>query len=285
MFEIDHIIWEVTKSSMSNLEKARAVHDWLVKNIKYDTSYKSYHIDTLLSTRSAVCQGYAEFYYVALSEMNIQAKIIGGTARNSSSSDPVGHAWNAVKMDDGKWYYVDVTWDDPLLDGHSDYPDGSNMSMNYFMITEELISVNHFPDETVPSPAGTSLTYHDQAAEMRYADLKAGLVKKIADERLRFAYIISSEEDIQLVRNAMLNDIRTPEASDGYAFYLFIRPDAIDPKSDLIKQIVSDITKEAAKVYNTTVGSGYSITGFYNENGPVRNVYYYSVSGRVSKSE
>ena len=285
LYEIDHIIWEVTRSGMSNLEKARAVHDWLVKNIRYDTSYSSYHIDTLLATRSAVCQGYAEFYAVALSEMGMQARVVTGTAQNSSSSGTESHAWNAVKMDDGKWYFVDVTWDDPMINGHSNYPDGSNMSMNYFMITNEAISVNHFTSgSTGLSPLGTSLTYHDQAADMRYADLKAGLIKKIADEGLRFAYIISSEADIERVRAAMLYDVHTTTVSEGYSFYVFIRPDVIDPGSALIGQIVNDVVKEAAKVYKTGVGTSYSKSGYYNEDGPVRNVYYYTVSGTVSKS-
>ena len=34
----------------------------------------------------------------------------------TGSSGSVGHAWNMVKLS-GKWYHIDVTFDDPIING------------------------------------------------------------------------------------------------------------------------------------------------------------------------
>jgi transglutaminase/protease-like cytokinesis protein 3 len=45
----------------------------------------------------------------------------------------VNHVWNAVKLD-GKWYHLDLTWDDPIMEEGKDV-----VLHDYFLIdTEEL---------------------------------------------------------------------------------------------------------------------------------------------------
>ena len=41
---------------------------------------------------------------------------VGGKAANAGG----GHAWNQVKVN-GKWYYIDCTWDDPVGGGYENY--------------------------------------------------------------------------------------------------------------------------------------------------------------------
>ena len=45
--------------------------------------------------------------------LNIPCKSITGGTTNG------GHAWNQVYVD-GTWYYIDVTWDDPIINGGID---------------------------------------------------------------------------------------------------------------------------------------------------------------------
>lgn len=112
--------------------------------------------------KAAVCQGYAVTFYVMMTELGIPCTIVGGTANGG------GHAWNAVKLD-GYWYFVDVTWDDPLFNGSTTYPDGKNMSYEYLLCTYANISKDHTDDENVPvsaMPVGTSNKYNDMMYEM-----------------------------------------------------------------------------------------------------------------------
>ena len=53
-----------------------------------------------------VCEGYARAFKMLCDKANIPCALIGGIGNTGA------HMWNAVQMDDGKWYGVDVTWDD-----------------------------------------------------------------------------------------------------------------------------------------------------------------------------
>jgi len=56
----------------------------------------------------AVCDGYSKAFLLLCEKENIECVVVSGT----SLVDMVNHAWNYVLMDDGKWYAIDVTWND-----------------------------------------------------------------------------------------------------------------------------------------------------------------------------
>lgn len=99
------------QSTDSDLEKIRKVHDWLVINTSY--SFKQYMayseklgvVSTVLDKHFAICDAYSRVFEYTMDLLNIECiRII---------SEPMDHAWNMVMLDDGCWYHVDVTWDDP----------------------------------------------------------------------------------------------------------------------------------------------------------------------------
>ena len=102
-------------SSMSDLEKALAVHEHFVRNYEYDIRYFDgdmdiliYDFEELFIQKMGVCQAYADGYTYIMNEC------LGIECYTLSSYD-MNHAWNVIKID-GKWYHVDVTWDDPVDD-------------------------------------------------------------------------------------------------------------------------------------------------------------------------
>ena len=100
---------------MTELEKAVALHDYLVLNCEYD--YDRLNSDTapqvswtaygVLAEKIAVCQGYALAYKYLLNQVGIECYMV--------TSDAMKHAWNLIRLD-GDYYQVDVTWDDPVSD-------------------------------------------------------------------------------------------------------------------------------------------------------------------------
>jgi hypothetical protein len=131
------IISSVTNSSMSDLEKELAIHEYVVKNTTYDfdnyinervpeDSYTAY--GTLINGK-AVCQGYADTMKLLLNLAGIEAKVVVGYAKQP-------HAWNMVKID-GEYYHLDATWDDPVPD------EGNNVRYSYFNVSDEEISKDH----------------------------------------------------------------------------------------------------------------------------------------------
>ena len=89
---------------MTDFEKVRFVHDWIVKQYVYDslTSVRTFH--EAIAGKKAVCQGYALTFLAFMKQMGIPCHFV--------VSSNGAHSWNIVKVD-GQWYHIDVTNDDP----------------------------------------------------------------------------------------------------------------------------------------------------------------------------
>ncbi len=118
-------VGQVVRDGMSDREKVKAIHDYLiyhanyVNNGNYATAENwAYGAEGVLLHREGVCQSYAIAFYMMATASGVDCEYVTGTATNALSSG--GHAWNRVKID-GKWYYIDCTWDDPVGGGYEGY--------------------------------------------------------------------------------------------------------------------------------------------------------------------
>lgn len=104
---------------LSDYEKIKEVHNWLINNIEYDVDIEAeepYSISGALTEGKAVCEGYARSFKYIMDELDIPCVLVSGTATNSNNATE-SHAWNYVELY-GKWYAIDVTWDDPIVVGN-----------------------------------------------------------------------------------------------------------------------------------------------------------------------
>ncbi|SHH26960.1 transglutaminase domain-containing protein [Clostridium grantii] len=135
----NEILKNIITEGMSDYEKEIAIHDYIVSNTCYD--YQNYVNNTLsydahtdygvLIKGQAVCDGYAIAAYRLLNLAGIECSYVVGYAGG------VPHAWNKVKID-GKYYYLDITWDDPVTSN------GTNiLTYNYFNLSESEILKDH----------------------------------------------------------------------------------------------------------------------------------------------
>ncbi len=108
---LDEVLDVTGARKMTRVEAVKALHDYLVLELKYDESFQviSHSPEGVMKNRTAVCDGYARTFRLLSILLDIDCKVISGTAKGEA------HAWNLVRMEDG-WYHVDVTWDDPLPD-------------------------------------------------------------------------------------------------------------------------------------------------------------------------
>ena len=90
----------VCQGLQTDIEKARAIFDWLSYNIAYDTSFKVYHGDEAFKKRRSVCQGYAELFDTMAEEAGLKSLMITGTANGGPNVGKGGHAWNLVMLED-----------------------------------------------------------------------------------------------------------------------------------------------------------------------------------------
>ena len=99
-------------------------NDWLTKHNGYCTDNPVTAVPTIRSSYSAVigragdngpvCEGYARAFKTLCDRVGIPCVVVTGYARQNSLSSPELHMWNEVQMENGYWYAVDVTWNDPV---------------------------------------------------------------------------------------------------------------------------------------------------------------------------
>ena len=130
------ILKELHIKKRSRYKRVKLIHDWIVKNVEYDKSQRLHSAYAGLRQKKTVCQGYAMLTYKMLTEAGIKCRIISGKADNGSEIE--SHAWNLVNLN-GKWYYLDTTWDD-----------GTN-SYKYFLIGSNKMSRDHFGNDRFTS--------------------------------------------------------------------------------------------------------------------------------------
>ncbi len=136
--QVKQILSNIITSSMNDHEKVKAIHDWVVRNVKYDETYTRYTAYEALHDGTAVCQGYALLTYELLKEAGIQNLIVEGTAGGEL------HAWNLVNLN-GTWYHLDTTWDDPVPD------QGDVVDTKYYMLTDAQMKKDHNWTKTYPA--------------------------------------------------------------------------------------------------------------------------------------
>lgn len=129
----------------SKYDQIKYIHNWLIDNLKYDTTYKKEDIHNVygaLAKREVVCEGYARTLKYLLDGLEIENVLVSGTATNSNNSTE-SHAWNYVKLND-KWYAIDVTWDDPIIKGGGVLSD--KLRYQYFLKGADNFLKNHNED-------------------------------------------------------------------------------------------------------------------------------------------
>lgn len=117
---------------LSDREKIKRVHDYLIQNLTFDSRKNSFHTayDGLFKGKT-VCIGYASLAYKMLTELKVPCKIVCGYVTDGKQW--YAHAWNIVRTD-GKWYCMDVTWDDL---------DNGRISYRYFLKGSKSFSKKH----------------------------------------------------------------------------------------------------------------------------------------------
>lgn len=131
--KVDKILRKILTNRMNDHEKIKAIHDYIVLNVQYDTSYNQ-AINApyfALSNGKTLCNGYAMLTYDMLKKAGIPVRLISGTSKG------IGHAWNLVRLD-GRWYHLDVTWDDPVPD------QAGRLRYDYYLLPDKLIKKDHF---------------------------------------------------------------------------------------------------------------------------------------------
>jgi transglutaminase-like putative cysteine protease len=112
----------LTQNKKSDIDKAAAIYNYIVRNFKYDknkisTIKEGYipDIDSVYKDTRGVCYDFAVLYAAMLRSVGIPAKLVMGYKNDIN----VYHTWNQVYLKESKkWITVDTTYDLLLLNGN-----------------------------------------------------------------------------------------------------------------------------------------------------------------------
>ena len=170
--QVDKAVYNFTSSlktsSLSDYQIIKAVHDYICSKTSYDYDAALYPRKNLTAFSAygalvggkCVCQGYAAAFYRICRELGYRVRFV------SSNPNEGCHAWNIVELD-GKFYFVDCTWDDQILDEGLDFS-----KYAYFLVSYENVQANDstYREHLLESKYYDTIYFHDNYG--KYFDTK-----------------------------------------------------------------------------------------------------------------
>ncbi len=157
---VDVLLSDLQNSEYTDLEKSLLLHDRIAVICEYDNEnfqkfrqsgnkedipQDSYNMYGTLINRISVCQGYATSYRYMLNRLGIENYLC--------SSKNLNHVWNIIEIG-GKYYHVDITWDDPTED-ISGRVNHNNFLLSTDALKSESGEYNHNADDYDTDPKST----------------------------------------------------------------------------------------------------------------------------------
>ncbi|PIC94866.1 hypothetical protein CSV69_14630 [Sporosarcina sp. P26b] len=247
--EIDTLYATTIKPGMTDYQKVKAVHDYVVLHTAYDYDNflndtipkESYSMYGVLVNKTAVCNGYGLAMVYLLNQLDIETIYV-------ISNPAMNHGWNKVQVD-GIWYNLDATWDDPVPNREG------KVGYGYFLVSDSQLAKTHSWNNT-GLPKATDTRYEYMSRVWTF-DTEDGWI-----------YYANNKDDIKLYKmkedgseNQKIADIRANElvVHDGWIYfsnyshggYLFkIRTDGI-AKTQITDFLTNDISKDNGTLYFT----------------------------------
>lgn len=153
----DKLVAEANGKS-TTYDKLKVFHDYLVLNSTFElkdeiTNYNATIYNALGSGEpqgNIQCAGYAKAMQYLCDKAGIVSMVVTGETNQGQS-----HAWNVVDID-GKWYNLDATWDDPILNT----PNYNNIRYNFFLVPDSGIhNITHMHVGQKKMSNGNYITY------------------------------------------------------------------------------------------------------------------------------
>ena len=207
------VIGEVITDDMTDYEKEKAIYDWQVKWISYNSDNLNPITDGqsethtpygVFRTHNAICVGNTTTFKLFMDALGIPCVIIHSTQNGE-------HAWDVVQLD-GEWYHVDVTFDG----SYNGVP-----SYSYFNVPDSIKDDGSWPwdHSEIPAANGTKYCYlYTNAVTVDdFYGIPAALREKIDDGERVAAFILKDNKGFtrdvaNYIANGMVVD-------NGYLYF------------------------------------------------------------------
>ena len=193
------IISENITDGMDDYDKELAIHDYIITHATYDTAmlgvfeeHGEHSEDPYgaLVEGKCICSGYTTTFKMFMDMLEIPCLSIVATADGGEA-----HAWNMAEIN-GHWYYVDVTWDDPMPDR-----EGRPEQHQYFNTSKEEMKYRHEWNSTgypVMDSMEDSYIAHELVNIHSVEEVAALIDKSFEERKMNFYFIPSDTEGWKL---------------------------------------------------------------------------------------
>ncbi|WP_161980653.1 IdeS/Mac family cysteine endopeptidase [Streptococcus sp. S784/96/1] len=228
---------EIVKAfeNLSDVEKAKAAHDWLVDNVQYvDRPGKDQSAYSALVENKTVCAGYAKAFKLLMDKMGIPCHTKQGGIVGSQN-----HLWNMIELD-GKWYHVDATWDDL---GHT--------HLNYHRYEYFLISDKDFNPTTVVKRKYHKAHEDNMGENYRFYGFEhEGLLKDKNGKVVKQGVLAKNIEEVSEVLERQYHKIAFKETS---AVLELLVPSS-EPEANIHSRLANILTHTRFETQKTSYG-------------------------------
>ncbi len=136
--KLDAILAKIIKPGMTQEQKVKAIHDYVVQHVTYDKRYQDEQsaggVIVAIDQGRGVCGDYSLLFKDLCQRISVPCVFEIGNPYTFN------HAWNAVFIN-GQWKFVDTTWDDK---------DDGKIYYTYFLVDRFKFMNDHTPWMGVP---------------------------------------------------------------------------------------------------------------------------------------
>ena len=191
---------EAVTDDMTDMEKIKALHDWLCRNAEYSESDiydRSVHTDaSVFLSGTTVCEGYARAFDLLLQEAGIESCCVGNP----------DHEWNVVRVG-GQYFHIDTTWDDK-----------PEISYKWFMKTDKELKAagGYHAKWSLSNTSSIHRACFDKLPQCSYSvgDVNADGEKGVADLVSLSSYLLAKTELTE--GNGALSDLNFDGTVDTF---------------------------------------------------------------------
>jgi len=195
------------QSVLDDFSKALFVHDYLIKNVKYNENGppEMHSAYGAIVSGEAVCDGFAHAFQYIIQKLGVECLYVEG--RISGGAPDIGHAWNIVKIDD-IYCHVDTTWNKINYNFGDDWQHKMPQSYSYFLISDSEIFIDHISENPFDLPECEGYGYFAKLGLQASNDFKKisdnvakQLYENIKNDKYYIEFRITDEKEFQRVIN------------------------------------------------------------------------------------
>jgi hypothetical protein len=207
------IVKDLALSKEDDFTKIKLVYEYVCTHFTYDNTLKKFTAYEGLTTGSMVCQGYALLTERLLWDAGVPCRVVTGVSADQN------HAWNIAKLN-GKWYYLDTTWDaaqtaggvmswDFFLKGEDDFTGHTSFEA---YTTDPFLSAHPLADKSASLPRLSVLANGSPATSLAVrTGVQVQLVAQYADGSEASGVVWTSADPSLLEVSA--DGVLTPKAT------------------------------------------------------------------------